>query len=118
MTFDEPPGSYDICELCGWEDDHVQLAHPEMAGGANRISLVQAQEKAITEYPLNVWEAKGYQRDSKWRLWSSKDQANAASSPESGSEYFEAAASEEPYYYWKNNIYSKGLKSDRFKPAA
>ncbi len=24
-VFDEPSGSYDICGVCGWEDDPVQL---------------------------------------------------------------------------------------------
>lgn len=26
-----PPGSYEICEICSWEDDHVQLRFPAMA---------------------------------------------------------------------------------------
>lgn len=25
LTFDEPPGFYDVCEVCGWEDDALQL---------------------------------------------------------------------------------------------
>jgi hypothetical protein len=41
--FDEPPGSYDICSICFWEDDPVQLRHPLLASGANRVSLVAAQ---------------------------------------------------------------------------
>ena len=44
-TFDsEPNGSYIICQVCFWEDDPVQLAHPDFSGGANRISLKQAQK--------------------------------------------------------------------------
>lgn len=33
---------YDICHICGWEDDYVQRRHPDVAG-ANRTHLRQAQ---------------------------------------------------------------------------
>ncbi|MCD7774424.1 MAG: hypothetical protein LUH40_02430 [Clostridiales bacterium] len=36
-------GSFDICEVCGWEDDNLQLAHPDYQGGANRMSLNEAR---------------------------------------------------------------------------
>ncbi|MER6141865.1 CPCC family cysteine-rich protein [Streptomyces sparsogenes] len=39
----ESVGSYEICPLCFWEDDLVQLRWPTHAGGANSTSLVQAQ---------------------------------------------------------------------------
>lgn len=39
----QPPGSYEICHVCFWEDDLAQLLDPWFAGGANRPSLVQAQ---------------------------------------------------------------------------
>lgn len=41
--FGEPPGSYDICPICDWEDDPVQLRWPDFAGGANHPSLIEAQ---------------------------------------------------------------------------
>ncbi len=34
-----PPGTFDICGLCGWEDDPVQFADHDYRGGANRDSL-------------------------------------------------------------------------------
>lgn len=37
------PGSHEICPICFWEDDGVQFRWPSMAGGANRISLLDAQ---------------------------------------------------------------------------
>jgi Cysteine-rich CPCC len=43
QVFPEPPGSYDICPICFWEDDVVQLAFPRMAGGANTLSLCDSQ---------------------------------------------------------------------------
>lgn len=44
-TFDEKPnGNYDICPVCFWEDDPIQLEEPEYEGGANRVSLIQARK--------------------------------------------------------------------------
>ncbi|HEX2133867.1 MAG TPA: CPCC family cysteine-rich protein [Actinophytocola sp.] len=42
-TFSEPPGSYEICDVCFWEDDAVQLRWPDWSGGANGPSLIDAQ---------------------------------------------------------------------------
>lgn len=38
------PDCFDICEVCGWEDDNYQRAHPDYAGGANCMSLNDARE--------------------------------------------------------------------------
>lgn len=40
---EKPPGSYDICSICYWEDDPIQFDDPSYEGGANRVSLVQGQ---------------------------------------------------------------------------
>jgi len=40
----EPPGSYEICEVCRWEDDPVQFRDHSFEGGANIVSLAQAKE--------------------------------------------------------------------------
>lgn len=47
LTFREPPGSYDICPLCFWEDDNIQLRWPDWATGANKASLIQAQRNFV-----------------------------------------------------------------------
>ncbi|MDP9374163.1 MAG: hypothetical protein M3Q65_17245 [Chloroflexota bacterium] len=39
----QEPGGYDICHRCGWEDDESQRRHPDMAGGANHMSLGEAR---------------------------------------------------------------------------
>jgi Cysteine-rich CPCC len=44
MLDEEPPGTYDICNECGWEDDPVQFNDPEYRGGANSESLREARE--------------------------------------------------------------------------
>lgn len=38
-----PPGTYQICEVCFWEDDGVQFDDPDYEGGANKLSLRQAR---------------------------------------------------------------------------
>jgi hypothetical protein len=43
LVFRETPGSYEICPICFWEDDAIQLRWPDWAGGANRPSLDEAQ---------------------------------------------------------------------------
>ena len=38
----EEKGGYEICPVCGWEDDPVQRRDPGFAGGANKMSLNEA----------------------------------------------------------------------------
>jgi len=40
----EEIGEYEICSVCGWEDDPVQRKDPDFEGGANEKSLNQARE--------------------------------------------------------------------------
>ena len=40
---EEPPGTYAICPVCGWEDDDVQARNPEYDVGANAISVNEAR---------------------------------------------------------------------------
>lgn len=39
----EPPGTFEICPVCYWEDDNVQFYDPDYAGGANNVSLNEAR---------------------------------------------------------------------------
>ncbi len=40
-------GTYDICPVCFWEDDPIQLDDPNYEGGANPTSLRQAQKNFL-----------------------------------------------------------------------
>ena len=44
---ESPPGSYEICPVCWWEDDQVQYRDPSYEGGANRVSLAQARRNFL-----------------------------------------------------------------------
>lgn len=40
-----PAGSvFEICPICGWQDDDIQNDDPDFAGGANEMSLNQAKD--------------------------------------------------------------------------
>ncbi|MBX3383964.1 MAG: hypothetical protein KF864_10705 [Phycisphaeraceae bacterium] len=50
-----PPESFEICDVCSWEDDEVQWCDPSYAGGANRESLQDARlrvSNALTDVHL------------------------------------------------------------------
>lgn len=41
---DAETDSFDICPICGWEDDEGQNAYPDLEGGANGYSLNQYRQ--------------------------------------------------------------------------
>lgn len=42
---------FEICPICGWEDDNVQFEDPNFSGGANKLSL--------NDYRINYFHKKG-----------------------------------------------------------
>jgi hypothetical protein len=60
-------GSYDVCPVCGWEDDCVQLANPTSEGGANKRSLWSCQQVALELVPRETEIHDGFSRDPRWR---------------------------------------------------
>ena len=71
---EKPNGSYDICPVCFWEDDPIQLKKPDSNNGANKVSLKQGQRnfiefgactKEVTEYVRKP--TKDEQRDNSWK---------------------------------------------------
>ena len=72
---EEPPGTYDICPICFWEDDPIQFNDHDYEGGANQVSLRQAQINfeqfgACEEDMIkNVFNPdKSYKRNPSWKL--------------------------------------------------
>ena len=54
LTFDEePPGTFEICPVCGWEDDELQLRDPTYSGGANSVSLESARNNFLAIGAIN-----------------------------------------------------------------
>jgi hypothetical protein len=60
-------GSYEICPVCAWEDDAVQLNNPASDGGANHVSLIESQENILASFPPDMNDVYGLKRDPLWR---------------------------------------------------
>ena len=102
LAFSEPPGTYEICGVCGWHDDHVQLRFP-LAGGANP-PLVEQQLRFLEDYSetrIVQLVAAGWIRCQDWRPLDKNDIRRAGRGPRNGREYFEAAGGDSPKYYWR-----------------
>ena len=68
LVFSSPPGTYEICPICGWEDDISQLRFVSMDGGANELSLIDAQRNFLKRSLKDELVFQGYIKDSDWRL--------------------------------------------------
>ena len=60
-------GCHNICKICGWQDDHVQLANPACRGGANGDSFTQVQNRFLDSESSRQSVIDGVQRDKQWR---------------------------------------------------
>lgn len=63
---EEPPGTYEICSICFWEDDEIQFQDPDYEGGANEESLRQYQ-KAFLSGRVNRELTDNDEKDSNWK---------------------------------------------------
>lgn len=66
------PGDWDVCPACFWENDPVQLREPDMANGANKVSLRQGQRNfakfgACERGMVPHVHREGFRRDPNWR---------------------------------------------------
>lgn len=72
LVFDEPP-DYEICPVCGWQYDVVDIALGTTTAGPNRIPLVQAQDNFLLYGTADPREPRAreaqweFRRDPVWR---------------------------------------------------
>jgi len=104
-TLSESPGSYEICEVCYWEDDGVQLLDPAYQGGANGPSLIECQTnfqrlgaseaRFVDEVRLPDNEET---RDPEWRPAVASDLRWSRAPQDLSDEEYRRV---ESWYYWK-----------------
>jgi len=111
VVFTEPPGSYDICSICFWEDDVSQLRFPMMAGGANKPCLYEAQRNFLAfgaaeqRFAQNVRApSSNDRREQDWRPLDPK--ADNPEAPISGVDYGGTYPRDlSSLYYWRPNYW-------------
>lgn len=114
LVFRFEPGSHKLCPICAWEDNLVQLRFPLMVGGANRVSLLEAQQnyekygyssrdrKVLVSEPLNE-----VRRDPQWRcLDVNRDNPEL---PQRGIPYADSYPESDftVLYYWRDNYWRR-----------
>jgi hypothetical protein len=72
---EKPPGTFEICPVCHWEDDNAQFNDSALELGANNVSLRQAQQNfckfgACEIRLLRVVRPPGKddEKDSSWKM--------------------------------------------------
>tara|TARA_Y100000310_G_scaffold97292_1_gene94946 strand:- start:183 stop:521 length:339 start_codon:yes stop_codon:yes gene_type:complete len=110
--FEEPPGSHGICEICDWQDDDTQLKFPDVAIGANHVSLVEAQKNfhsfgaSDREHIQHVQQpTQEDKKDPEWRVIDLSKDAFEKTEIKDGKSYFEAVGGINEdltkLYYWR-----------------
>jgi hypothetical protein len=97
IVFEAPPGSYELCPVCNWENDGAQYEDPSYRGGANAESLVEAQHRAVLSFPYELRRLDEWRRDPWWRpLMRAEVEAGPAAVPP-------ATGDEVPAPYWRRS---------------
>ncbi|MEZ5429151.1 MAG: CPCC family cysteine-rich protein [Pyrinomonadaceae bacterium] len=112
FVFDEPPGSYAICPICFWEDDQIQLGYPLMAGGANSVSLFEAQKQFMRE-GASEYRFTGPvrrptdsdSRDPQWRPFDPNKDPHLHWDLETDHERWRASGMAACLYYWRDDYW-------------
>ncbi|MDF9801431.1 hypothetical protein OKW21_006740 [Catalinimonas alkaloidigena] len=107
IILSEPPGSYEICGICGWEDDAVQLANPCTKGGANSQSLDEGQsnfEYTTPSADIAEYERSGIHKDKKWRRLNNVEKEIYLTESKNGTMWVNKAIYDLSEAYWNKNI--------------
>lgn len=111
VVFNEAPGSYDICPICDWEDDAVQLKYPDYSGGANGPSLIEAQRNyaefgtSDARCPPRRQPTPSDVRDPDWRPFDSARDYPTIPSREDWPDDFACL------YYWRPSFWLRANRS-------
>ena len=112
LTLSEPPGSYDICPICFWEDDVVQLRFVTLSGGANTVSLVDGQKNfaaiGASEDRLREHCRQPSDTDVRDVAWRPVDlTADQIEVLEPGGEHAQTPADGTVLYYWRDTYWRR-----------
>ena len=112
LVFGEPPGSYDICPICFWEDDGVQLGYPLMAGGANARSLFDSQQEFARcgacepRFTRNVRQPSSDEPlDPTWRPFDPATDPHLREDSPQDNELWRSASRDAELYYWRDDYW-------------
>jgi len=110
LVFAEPPGSDDICMICFWEDDALQLRFPELGDQTNFVPLAEAQRNYATFGAIEQRFAEDVRKPT------AEDVRDPDFRPLAADDSFEETPSEEPeggpsdptaLYYWRPTFWRR-----------
>ena len=73
LVFNGPPGTYEFCPVCAWQETVGQLRFATLPGGPNKSNLVEAQVNyaehgtSTTGRKPRAPSSTGFERDENWR---------------------------------------------------